>query len=176
MEKKNFWKMVFNAASVADIIRKIIFAFIVVSMAVSGSIPILSGMVRDIVKSEIEPINSYIFSEMQKLIEKNFDKILNDPGDIKMTDIETCLAHWEILKKKDLPDLPVLKQKINKILELYSTAIGKVYHFIILTCAGAQTPAFFFCIHFQAKSVQPFLHPANFRNSSNSRLFPTWNA
>ena len=95
-------------------------------VAVAACIISFTPVMRYIVRQEIAPVNTYIYSEIEKLIYKSVEKIKDDPNDVKIVDIETSLNNWDrFLKNAEVPNKAVLEQKIVILQKWYSENGGK---------------------------------------------------
>ncbi len=79
-------------------------------------------IVREIIKEElmeirtsIDEINVYIYGQKIRNIEKQADKILNDPDDIKSVDVQVAINDWNIIPEKYKN--PLLIDKFNIVKE-----------------------------------------------------------
>ena len=88
MSKIKAWiKDVKLAASVVKIV-------ITIAGFLASALPVFQYIVRQ----EIAPVVRYIYTDIEKLIVKNATKIVKDPNDVNIEDVETALKYWPMLK------------------------------------------------------------------------------
>ena len=118
-----FFKALFGTASLVEIARKIITITVLIAFSIPGISAIITKQVSKIVQTEMAPISAYVSGDMVKLINKNFDKIIKDPADVKLIDIESCLSYWDILKETEISNKALLQQKVDKLQDWYISEI-----------------------------------------------------
>jgi len=119
VEKKNFIKELLGNGGLLSIVRSLM----VVTISLSLSIPAISAMVKaeikdtvtEAVSNELAPIRMQIINDLISRIDKNIEKIKNDPQDLKIADIVFIVDSWDALKSYEMPGKPAIENKIRML-------------------------------------------------------------
>lgn len=116
LKEANFW---------INLIRSVIAIAVIVIPAVFALVKAIDTRFDNRLNAQLAPVNNYIYGQIEKLINKNFEKLAKDPADVKLIDLEYCISDWEFLKTSKQQNLKVLENKIAVIEKYYLEQSGK---------------------------------------------------